>query len=593
MATFLSKAKKSSSLSNYLKFGQIIFAVFISAIAFSGLQAQTIDSSDPPKPPPQDVIPPPTSPSLPETSPATPPTPEELLPSPTIPSEELFNTEETITVIEFIFTGNTVFTDEELKEQFTQDLINQPLSFNRLLTIAADIAQLYSKEGYSTSGAIISIPEATQQQGTGIVEVKIIEGELSEIRVIPAEDSLQLNPDYIRSRLNLATSKPLNIYRLQEALQLLQLNPLIDRISATLSAGASPEQSILEVTVLEADTFNFQIFADNNRSPSVGSFRRGTIITKNSLFGWGEQFSFAYANTDGSDAIDLALILPINPDNGTFRFAYSDTGNEVVESPFDILEIESESSYFDFTIRQPIVQNINRNTQTYDEVALGISAFWRESESSLGNEPAPLSPGAEIDGDINIFALRFTQEWTRPNADSGFALRSAVSVGLDAFDSTTNEQIVGVARIPDSRFFSWRGQAQYVYLLAPETLLILRGSLQIANDALFGAEQFSVGGANTVRGYRQDAILTDNGFLASAELRIPIIEGFSESGIVQVVPFIDYGKGWNNSDVSNPNPQNLASVGRGLLWHEENLNLRLDYGIPLIEIDSRERTLQE
>ena len=164
-------------------------------------------------------------------------------------------------------------------------------------------------------------------------------------------------------------------------------------------------------------------------------------------------------------------------------------------------------------------------------------------------------------------------------------------MGLDAFDSTTNEQVVGVARIPDSRFFSWRGQAQYVYLLAPETLLVLRGSLQAANDALFGAEQFSIGGATTVRGYRQNAILTDNGFLASAELRIPIVEGFSESGIVQITPFVHYGKGWNNSDISNPNPQNLASFGVGLLWQEDNLNLRLDYGIPLIDVDSSERTL--
>ena len=582
---------------NYVKIWQLISAVLINTFIATSLHAQNVNTnantSDTPKPPPQDVNPPPTPPSLPETPPASPPSPQELLPTPETSPEELLNTDETITVTEFIFTGNTIFTSEELKVKFTKDLTEKPLSLNRLLTIASDIAKLYSEQGYSTSGAIISIPETTQQQGKGIVEVKIIEGELSEIRVLPAEDSLQLNPDYIRSRLNLATSKPLNIYRLQEALQLLQLNPLIDSISATLSAGASPEQSILEVTVLEADTFNLQIFADNNRSPSVGSFRRGTTITKANLLGWGEQFNFSYANTDGSDAFDVGYTIPINPYNGTFSFAYSNTDNEVVESPFNSLDIESESRSYEFNLRQPIIQNIDRDTRTYDEIALGISAFWRESESSLGNEPAPLSPGAEVDGDINIFALRFTQEWTRQNANSVFALRSEFSVGLDAFDSTTNEQISGVARIPDSRFVSWRGQTQYVYLLAPETLLILRGSLQIANDALFGAEQFSVGGANTVRGYRQDAVLTDNGFLASAELRLPIIQGFSESGVVQLVPFIDYGKGWNDSDVPNPNPQNLASFGLGLLWQEKNFNCRLDYGIPLIDADSRERTLQE
>ncbi|MDJ0648677.1 MAG: ShlB/FhaC/HecB family hemolysin secretion/activation protein [Xenococcaceae cyanobacterium MO_188.B19] len=558
------------------------------------VNAQTIETNlNSPQLSPQDINPPPQPTPFPETSPSSPPSPQELLPILNTSPEDFLNTEETITVTEFIFTGNTIFTNEELEEQFTHNLINKPLSLNRLLKIASDIATLYAEQGYSTSGAIISLPETTQQRGRGIVEVKVIEGELSEIKVFPAKDSLKLNPNYIRSRLNLAGSKPLNIYRLQEALQLLQLNPLIDSISATLSAGASPEQSILEITVLEANTFNIQIFADNNRSPSVGSFRRGTTITKSNLLGWGEELSLGYNNTDGSNTFDVAYTIPINPRNGTFRFAYNNTSNEVVESPFDTLDIESESRSYDFTIHQPIIQNIDRDTRTFDEVALGISAFWRDSESSLENDPFPLSPGAEIDGDIKIFALRFTQEWTRQNASSVFALRSEFSVGLDAFDSTTNEQIVGVERIPDSRFFSWRGQAQYVRLLATETLLILRGSLQLANDVLFGAEQFSIGGGTTVRGYRQDAILTDNGFLASAELRIPIIKGLSESGIVHIVPFIDYGKGWNNSDVANPDTQNLASFGMGLLWREKNFNCRLDYGIPLTDIDSRDKTLQE
>ena len=577
-----------------------LLVVLTSTINTGYLGAQSIeiaqnppDSPTVPQLPPQDVIPPPSPPSLPEEPPSPPPPPEELLPSPITPPEELPSTEETITVTEFIFTGNTAFTSEELTEKFTTDLTNKPLYLTRLLQLASEIATFYAERGYSTSGAIISIPKETQQQGKGIVEVKVIEGELAEIRILPTQDSLQLNSNYIRSRLNLAVSKPLNIYELQEALQLLQLDPLIDGISATLSAGSRRGQSILEVTVLEADSFTLQAFGDNNRSPSVGSFRRGGIITEANLLGWGDRLSFGYTNTDGSDTFDVAYTIPFNPDNGTLSVSYSDTENEVVETPFNALNIESKSSFYEVSLRQPIVQNINRETRTFDEVVLSTTAFWRESESSLSDILYPLSPGAEADGDIKIFALRFAQEWTRQGSNSVFALRSEFSVGLDAFDSTINEQIDGVERIPDSRFFAWRGQTQYVLLFAPETLLILRGSLQIANDVLLAAEQFSIGGFNTVRGYRQDQLLTDNGLLASAELRIPITKGFSEPGIVQIIPFIDYGTGWNNFDVPNRDPQDLASVGIGLLWQEENFNFRFDYGIPLIDLDSRDRTLQE
>ncbi len=559
----------------------------------SEITQNTPDSPAIPRIPPQDIIPPPSPPPLPEKIPSSPPPPEELLPSPITPPEELPPTEETITVTKFIFTGNTAFTSEELSEKFTTGLTNKTLSLTRLLQIVSEIATLYAEQGYSTSGAIISIPQETQQQGTGIVEIKIIEGELAEIKILPAGESLKLNSNYIRSRLNLAASKPLNIYRLQEALQLLQLDPLIEIISATLSAGSPLGKSILEVTISEADTFNFQVFGDNNRSPSVGSFRRGSKITQSNLWGWGDRLSFAYTNTDGSNAFDVTYTIPINPRNGTLNFSYNNTDNEVVEPPFNTLDIESNSSFYELIFRQPVVQNIDRETRTFDEVALSTIAYWRDNESSLSGEPFPLSPGAEADGDTRIFVLRFAQEWTRQSANSVLALRSEFSFGLDVFSSTTNEQIEGVERIPDSRFFAWRGQAQWVRLLAPNTLLLLRGGLQLANDVLLPAEQFTVGGFNTVRGYRQDRLLTDNGLVASAELRIPITKGFSESGIVQIIPFIDYGIGWNNFDVPNPDPQNLTSVGIGLLWQEENFNFRFDYGIPLIDTDSRDRTLQE
>ncbi len=59
-------------------------------------------------------------------------------------------------------------------------------------------------------------------------------------------------------------------------------------------------------------------------------------------------------------------------------------------------------------------------------------------------------------------------------------------------------------------FFSWRGQAQYVRLLAPNTLWVIRSDLQFASKATFPIEQFALGGLDSVRGYRQNFLLTDN-----------------------------------------------------------------------------------
>lgn len=139
------------------------------------------------------------------------------------------------------------------------------------------------------------------------------------------------------------------------------------------------------------------------------------------------------------------------------------------------------------------------------------------------------------------------------------AARSQFSLGIGAFNATINENE------PDSRFFAWRGQAQWVRLLAPETLLLIRGDVQLASTTLLASEQFGLGGINSVRGYRQDLLLADNGALASVELRLQIMRLPQWDGVMQVTPFFDLGTAWNNSSSRDKNNTNtLASVGLGL-----------------------------
>jgi len=158
---------------------------------------------------------------------------------------------------------------------------------------------------------------------------------------------------------------------------------------------------------------------------------------------------------------------------------------------------------------------------------------------------------------------------------------------LDALDSTVNDNV------PDSRFFAWRGQGQFVRLLAPDTLLLVRADVQLANEALVPLEQFGIGGQQTVRGYRQDFLLTDNGVLLSAEVRLPILRVRNLDGLLQVAPFFDIGMGWNASS-EDPDPNALIGLGAGLQWRQgDRLTARIDFGIPLVSVDSRDVTWQE
>lgn len=201
-----------------------------------------------------------------------------LEPPPTIPSSpERPVLPGTITVTRFEFEGNTAFSDQELTE-VTVPFTNRLITFAELLQAEAAVTKLYTSAGYINSGAVIPANQTLSLKGA----IQVIEGGVKEIEVTGTR---RLNSNYVHSRLALATDRPLNQNRLLEALQLLQLDPLIQNLSAELSAGSSPELSVLSVRVQEADSFNTEFFADNGRAPSVGNFRRGIRFNQANLLG--------------------------------------------------------------------------------------------------------------------------------------------------------------------------------------------------------------------------------------------------------------------------------------------------------------------
>ncbi len=151
-------------------------------------------------------------------------------------------------------------------------------------------------------------------------------------------------------------------------------------------------------------------------------------------------------------------------------------------------------------------------------MGLGLIFSRIESESYLDGFPFPLSRGASERGETRINAVRFVQDWTSKTNEQIIFLRSQLSFGLN-LDATSDFE-------PDSEFFHWNLQGQYLRQLAPDTLFILRGQLQQSDQALFPDEQFRAGGGATVRGYREDFILSDNGLWATAEVQVPVLKNF-------------------------------------------------------------------
>ncbi|MEO0948323.1 MAG: POTRA domain-containing protein, partial [Cyanobacteria bacterium J06641_5] len=338
---------------------------------------------------------PPTSP-LPERPPVL-ETPE--IPAPA-PLPDVVDTPQAIALAGFAFRGNTAFTQAELQAVLA-DLVGESVTFNDLLQAANRITAFYVSQGFITTGAYLP----SQELEGGTVEIQIVEGRLEDINVTVLEG--RLKPGYVRRRIARGAGTPFNINRLQEVLQLLQVDPLIGTIRAELLAGVRPGENVLEVGVASADSFAVKAFLNNERNPVVGTFERGIELTEGNLIGFGDRLSLFYSNTDGSNRFEFGYAVPINATNGRLSFDTRLTDNNLVEPPFDDLDIDINVREFEIGFRQPVLQRASATSA--QELSLGVSFARRASDSSILDVDFPVLPGADAEGDIRLSVLQFTQ----------------------------------------------------------------------------------------------------------------------------------------------------------------------------------------
>jgi hemolysin activation/secretion protein len=486
-------------------------------------------------------------------------------------------------VQKFKLEGNTVL-EKTAVDKILRKYSDRPIGFADLLELETELTKLYTSQGYVNSGVVVPIQDLNLNQRTLILQA--IEGKIENINV---QVDGRLKSGYVRSRLARGAKEPFNIEQLQEALQLLQLNPLIENLNAELSVGGSRDRWNLDVAVNQGDAFDPVLFVNNNRTPSVGSFQRGLELNHNNVLGYADRLSFVFRNTDGSNDFDTSYRIPVNSMDGTVGLRYRYVDSKIIEGDFEDADIESQTDELEFTLRQPILLQADGNST--EELALGLEFSRQTNEVTLLDRPFPdLSPGADENGETKISTLRFFQDWTKRTRQDVLAARSQLSAGLNLFDATVNDDA------PDGKFVAWRGQVQWLRQLKSSSNinLLLRSDIQLSTDDLVSLERFSLGGAESVRGYRQDALLGDSGILTSAEVRIPFYRWSENRSSLSAVPFVDFGTTWSNSDDRNQEENTVASLGLGLrLDIFETLNARLDYGIPLIDVEDNNDTLQE
>lgn len=515
-------------------------------------------------------------PTQPDTEPSVQPSPTPTPTSPEAPSDR------TLQVKKINVTGSTIFDAEELNP-IVQPYEGRTLTLEELREVADKITQLYLDRGYITSRAVLVDQEITPE---GAVEIRVLEGSLEEIRI---EGVRRLKPSYVRSRVQLGAGKPLNTGKLEDQLRLLRADPLFENVEASLRAGTKVGQSILIVRVTEADPFEGSIGIDNYSPPSVGSERLGLNLLYRNLTGNGDTIAASYyhTTTSGADSFDFSYLIPLNAMNGTLQLRAAPNRTKITQESLRFANIRGESDLYEISFRQPLIRSPR------EEFALSLGFTYQEGQTFLLGTPFGFGFGPEDDGTSTTSVIKFGQDYLRRDVKGAWSLRSLFNIGVDVLGATTNS-----GSLPDGQFVSWLGQVQRVQILNENNFLIVGADVQLTPDSLLPSQQFVIGGGQSLRGYRQNVRSGDNGVRFSLEDRITLERNEAGAATFQLAPFFDAGYVWNKGDNPNndflPSQRFLAGIGLGLIWEPEpGLNLRLDYGHPLVDIDDKGTNAQD
>ena len=464
----------------------------------------------------------------------------------------------------------------------TQAAEGQSTTLADIQNVANKITQLYLNRGYITSRGILIDQTVTD----GVVIIKIVEGGVEEIQVTGLK---LIKPDYLKSRIQLAELTPLNQSKLEEQLKLLRIDPLFKNIEASLRAGQKPGQSVLIVRAIEAEPFKANVSIDNYLPASVGSEQLGAAFTYRNWNQSGDKLGVSYkrSTTGGANLYDFNYSIPLNPTDGTLQFRAAINDYRITDPQLAAFDIRGKSTLYELNYRQPLLRS------TKEEFALSLGFSVQDGQTFLFNQPTNFGFGPDANGVSRTSVFKFGQEYIKRDPNGAWSVNSQFSLGTGLLNATINNRPT-----PDGRFFSWLGQGQRFQQLNDNNLLIASLDLQLTPDSLLPSQQFILGGGQSVRGYRQSARYGDNGLRLSIEDRITLQRNESGSSTFQLAPFIDAGVAWNKDNNPNnaslSNQKFLAGVGLGVLWEPlPLLNVRVDYGLPLVNITDKGNNLQD
>lgn len=431
----------------------------------------------------------------------------------------------------------------ETLDALKADYIGREIELKDLYELVNKINELYQAGGYLTCRA--TLPAQTIHAGE--VKISLIEGKTDAVSVAGNKNT---KSSYITNRLGaLKPGTVASINRLND--DLLHFNGTNDvQLRIMLKAGAEPGTTDYIISAYEPQNILWTIYSDNSGSTTSGEYRAGLFFTDRSLTGVRDTLSMSTLLSDGTKSFGAGYTRPVGHSGTKLNLQYSTNSVHITDGALEELGVRGHAYAASVGIIQPLAVTDKRR----EELTLDYT---------------------QQNSKTDFAAMHWLDDTIR-GATLGYALtgygKSSIVYQRHSLTTASYESITGASQ----RFSLYQLSGLYQHLYGHGQMLSLRLDAQRGfNSYLPSAKQFYIGGAYSVRGYKESLLGGDSGYSLGLEYAVPLgtraVNGFI---------FLDHGSVYGDSALDD---HQLTSYGIGVrATIAQKISVNLTLGVPLI-----------
>lgn len=446
----------------------------------------------------------------------------------------------------------------DTQKRLVAPYINQCLSLDRINQLVRAISEWYVQRGYITSRAFLT----EQNLSHGTLNITVLEGKLEAIHLQGAS-ARQLNMAFPTR-----AGRILNLRDIEQGME--QINRLrTTPVQIEIIPSSQPGYSIVNLTSTPEFPLTLGLNMDNSGQRSTGIGQLSGSLVGNDLLGvadrWFVSGGRSSAFSDWRDAQNFQAGVSVPYGYGLLDYSYSWSN---YHSRFNANSFDWYSNGDNISNRLSGSWVLFRNGQIKTGLQVGLNHY--VSHNWL-NETLLQSSSRKLT------SLQIGFNHTQKIAGGVATLNPMLSRGMPWFDAESDK---GKSDdFPKAEFRKWSVSSSYQRPVTQKMWWLSSFYAQWSPDHLYGSERLTIGGENSVRGYKEQYLSGDVGGYLRNELNYSL---FTLPAIGEVSTTLALDGGWLQSDKQDRYAAGtLWGSSLGLGTRNAHVSTQLSLGIPV------------